>query len=80
MEEVIEARGAELRYLPKYSRDLNPIELVFHPLRALLRKTAERTSTGLQRCVGSFIRRLKPAECTGILTTPAMIHYDRDVL
>jgi transposase len=29
--------------LPEYSPDLNPIELVFHPLKALLRKAAERT-------------------------------------
>ena len=65
VEEAIEARGAELRYLPKYSPDLNPIELVFHPLKALLRKAAERTVDRLQRCVRSFIRGLKPAECTG---------------
>ena len=65
VEEAIEARGAELRYLPKYSPDLNPIELVFHPLKALLRKAAERTVDGLQRCVRSFIRGLKPSECTG---------------
>src|SRR6516165_8463554 len=65
VEEAIEARGAELRYLPQYSPDLNPIELVFHPLKALLRKAAERTVGGLQRCVRSFIRGLKPSECTG---------------
>jgi hypothetical protein len=33
--------------LPQYSPDLNPIELVFHPLKALLRKAAERTVNGL---------------------------------
>jgi hypothetical protein len=42
VEDAIEARGAELRLLPEYSPDLNPIELVFHPLRALLGKAAER--------------------------------------
>jgi transposase len=63
VEEAIEARGAELRLLPEYSPDLNPIELVFHPLKALLRKAAERTVNGLERCVRSFIRRLKPSEC-----------------
>lgn len=63
VEEAIEARRAELRYLPQYSPDLNPIELVFHPLKTVLRKAAERTVNGLQRCVGSFIRGLKPSEC-----------------
>ena len=65
VEEAIQAGGAELRYLPPYSPEFNPIELVFHPLKALLRKAAERTIEGLERRVGSFIRALDPAECTG---------------
>ena len=65
VEEAIQAGGAELRYLPQYSPEFNPIELVFHPLKALLRKAAERTIEGLERRVGSFIRALDPAECTG---------------
>ena len=36
--EVIEAAGAKLRYLPKYSPDLNPIEQAFSKLKAHLRK------------------------------------------
>jgi transposase len=43
--------------------DLNPIELLFHPLKTWLRKAAERTMEGLHRCVGSYIRGLDPAEC-----------------
>jgi len=65
VQEGIEARGAELRYLPEYSPDLNPIELVFHPLKALLRKAAERTVNGMARSVRSFIRELKTSECAG---------------
>ena len=41
--EAIEAAGAELRYLPPYSPDLNPIELAFAKLKKLLRDGAERT-------------------------------------
>lgn len=63
VEEAIRAAGAELRYLPQYSPDLNPIELVYHPLKTLLRKAAERTVQGLGRRVGSFIRALDPSEC-----------------
>ena len=65
VEEAIDARGAELRYLPQYSPDLNPIESVFHPLKALLRKAAERTVNRLERGARSFIRGLKPSECIG---------------
>ena len=46
VEETIQAGGAELRYLPQYSPEFNPIELVFHPLKASLRKAAERTIEG----------------------------------
>ena len=65
VEEAIRAAGARLRYLPQYSPELNPIELVFHPLKTLLRKAAERTVKGLERCVGSFVRALAPSDCMG---------------
>lgn len=65
VEEAIQAAGAELRYLPQYSPELNPIEFVFHPLKASLRKAAERTIKGLERCVGSFIRARAPSEFMG---------------
>ena len=63
--EAIRAVGASLRYLPQYSPDLNPIELVFHPLKTFLRKAAERTIEGVLRCVRSYIRTLDPSECSG---------------
>jgi transposase len=63
--EAIRAGGAELRYLPQYSPEFNPIELVFHPLKAVLRKAAERTIEGLKQRVGSFIRAFDPSECLG---------------
>lgn len=65
VEEAIRAVGATLRYLPQYSPDLNPIEPVFYPLKAFLRKAAERTVEGLQRGVRSYIRALDPSECRG---------------
>jgi transposase len=68
VQEAIEARGATLRYLPPYSPDFNPIEMVFHPLKTFLRKAAERTVEGLQRCVRSYIRALDPSECMGYFT------------
>lgn len=61
--EAIEAVGAELRYLPKYSPDLNPIEMSFSKLKAFLRKVSERTVEGLCRRIGSFIPCFSPQEC-----------------
>jgi transposase len=60
--EAIEAAGATVRYLPQYSPDLNPIEMPFSSLKALLRKLAERTVTGLCRSIRSFQRKLSARE------------------
>jgi transposase len=60
--EAIEARGATLRYLPKYSPDLNPIEMSFSRLKAYLRKVGARTIPRLRRRIGSFARSLTAHE------------------
>jgi transposase len=59
---AIEARGATLRYLPKYSPDLNPIEMSFGKLKAYLRKAGERTIPRLRRRIGWFARNLTASE------------------
>jgi len=60
--QAIEACGAELRYLPPYSPDLNPIENAFAKLKALLRKAAERTIEGLWSAIGQLIDLITPKE------------------
>jgi len=60
--EAIEAACATLRYLPQYSPDLNPIEMVFSKLKAFLRKVAERTIPDLCRSIGSFERTFDARE------------------
>lgn len=61
--QAIEAKGAELRYLPPYSPDLNPIEQAFAKLKALLRTAAERTIEGLWSTIGKLLDRFCPTEC-----------------
>ena len=43
MRAAIEIAEAELRFLPPYSPDFNPIEMAFSKLKAFLKKTAART-------------------------------------
>ena len=57
VEQLIKAAGAELRYLPAYSPDMNPIEKAFSKLKAFLRKIAERTVAGLMRALESCAER-----------------------
>src|SRR5690348_10799981 len=65
--EAIENARASLRYLPKYSPDLNPIEMPFSKFKTFMRKAAERTVPGLRRAVRRFLPSLKPRECANYL-------------
>jgi len=61
--EAIEARGAELLYLPAYSPDLNPIEMAFAKLKAILRQQAERSFDGLLKATALALDRFSPSDC-----------------
>ena len=59
---LIEAAGAELRYLPPYSPNLNPIEQVFAKLKAMLRKARERSVPGLYDRIGNLLNRSEASD------------------
>ncbi len=61
--EAIEKVGAQLMFLPPYSPDFNPIEMVFSKLKALLRKAAARTVDDLWTIVAHSLAAFTPAEC-----------------
>ena len=61
--EAIESTGAEVRYLPPYSPDLNPIELAFSKFKKLLRDGAERTSDKLWTLCGQVLDLFTGSEC-----------------
>jgi transposase len=60
---AIQAAGAELRFLPPYSPDFNPIEQAFAKLKALMRKAATRTKEALWDKVGEILDDFTPDEC-----------------
>ncbi len=61
--EAIEAVGAKLLFIPPYSPDLNPIELAFSRLKALLRTKAIRTADALWKALGELCGSFSPREC-----------------
>jgi transposase len=65
---AIERAGAELRFLPPYSPDLNPIEQVFAKLKTLLRRAAPRNRQALWKGIGKLLDRFQPAECQNYIT------------
>ena len=60
---LIEAANATLLYLPPYSPDLDPIEMAFAKLKALLRKAAKRTRNDLWDYIGEALNAFTPQEC-----------------
>jgi transposase len=64
----IEAAGARLLYLPRYSPDFNPIEQVFAKLKALLRKAAARTVDALWAAIATALDTFTPDECANYFT------------
>ncbi|WP_413937196.1 IS630 family transposase [Nitrospira sp. BLG_1] len=61
--DLIAGTGAELRFLPPYSPDLNPIEQLFSKLKALLRKAGHRTVEALWAELGTLLETVSPHEC-----------------
>ncbi len=72
----LEAAGAELRYLPPYSPDLNPIEAMWSKVKTSLRSAKARTCEHLDAAItaalsaighpslfSSLFRRYKKLKC-----------------
>lgn len=61
--DALAKRGAWFLFLPRYSPDLNPIEMAFSKLKAHLRRIAARTYDDLWRAIGNVCDFFKPHEC-----------------
>lgn len=66
--EAIEEVGATLLYLPPYSPDLNPIEMAFSKLKALLRKYGARDFDALAFAVSDVLKSFSSAECMNFIS------------
>jgi transposase len=72
---AIENAGAELRFLPPYSPDFNPIEMAFSKLKAFLKKHAPRTVNDLWDTIARGIDTFTPNDCQKYF---AAAGYDRE--
>ena len=66
---AIAAAGCELRLLPAYSPDLNPIEKAFAKLKARLRAAAKRTVRAVEDYLGELSVTFAPDECLNYFTS-----------
>ena len=60
---AIREAGAHLLFLPPYSPDLNPIEMMFAKLKTLLRNANERSIAAVWHRIGSLLQQFSPSEC-----------------
>jgi transposase len=60
---AIDAVGAQLRFLPPYSPDFNPIELAFAKLKAFLRAARPRSFDQICDLIKAALGLFAAAEC-----------------
>jgi len=88
VKEAIESVGAKVLYLPPYSPDFNPIEMVFAKLKTLVRKSKLRKMEDLWRKLGELCDLFSPNECLNYFThagyvtrrLPVLLHAHFDTL
>lgn len=59
---LIEAAGATVRFLPAYSPDLNPIEMMWSKVKALLRKAQARNHPDLLKAIAAALEAVTPQD------------------
>jgi transposase len=63
--ELVQARGADLVFLPSYSPDLNPIEEAFSKIKAVVRKEGARVREALVEAIGRALAAVTPEDAAG---------------
>ena len=66
--QALERHGCELRHLPAYSPDLNPIEQVFSKLKSDVRSACARDYETLLAAVAASVRSFSPELCSNLLS------------
>jgi transposase len=60
-----EQAGATVRFLPAYSPELNPIEMMWSKVKALLRKDQARNHPDLLAAIASALSAFTPNDALG---------------
>lgn len=63
--ELIKSVGAEIKYLPPYSPDLNPVELMWSKLKSELRSQGKVKVEELIEATGRAMRKITPQDAQG---------------
>lgn len=63
--ELVQAKGAEVRFLPAYSPDLNPIEKMWSKIKASLRSAEARTAEQLDAAITLAFSKVTAKDAAG---------------
>jgi transposase len=63
--ELIESVGAYLEFLPPYSPELNPIEMMWSKVKSYLRGIKARTQEDLEQAIGKALSLVCPNDAKG---------------
>ena len=66
--DLIRSVGAEVRFLPPYSPDLNPIENMWSKVKEFLRAAKARTQEALFNAIAAALRTVTPQDAKGWFT------------
>ena len=66
---LITQAGAQVRFLPAYSPDLNPIEKMWTKVKGLLRSAEARTPTELITAIAQALAKITPKDALGWFTS-----------
>jgi len=70
---IMEGAGAELRYLPPYSPDLNPIEQMWANVKNTLRSLKARTEQELHETIAIALRQITPSDTRGFFVSASYV-------
>ncbi|OSQ34766.1 transposase [Thalassospira sp. MCCC 1A01428] len=73
--ELLREKGIWLLFLPPYSPDLNPIELAYSKLKALLRKRAARSFDAICEALADICDLFTPDECRNFFSAAGYEAY-----
>lgn len=65
VQQLVKAVGAEVRFLPAYSPDLNPIEKMWSKIKSLLRSAEARTPPELAEAISQAFSKITGKDAAG---------------
>ncbi len=63
IEEIADSCGATVLWLPPYSPDFSPIELMWSKVKAYLKKVKARTQTELEKAIAAALSTITVSDC-----------------